>query len=100
MESNDSRTLVIVGKSGYGKTQGMLSLLGPHGVLVVKDINNLRAFKTSVHKIILLVDFDFSKMNIEELKHMFDSQSEAQIRVLYGMIRLPIGVRRVVLCNM
>jgi len=38
----EGKTLLLVGPSGYGKTQGLLSLMEESNPLLVRDINDLK----------------------------------------------------------
>lgn len=89
-----SKTLVLTGPSGVGKTEGLLALLDHLGVYRITEKNQLKDIPSNA-KAILMDDLDFQKFSWEELIHLFEVRRKGTIRVLYGVAILDSGLIRI-----
>lgn len=95
---NPKKTLVVQGPTGVGKTQGMLALLADDNPLVIRERQDFKLLNKD-HKSIILDDISLSDFDINDLKHIFDSEVPSSIRVLYASVRLDPNLKKVVLVN-
>lgn len=72
-DGDQSRTLILEGPSGIGKTQGILALI--HSLnktpLVIKERNDLKEL-TSKIDVLVLDDLHPTNFKADELKHLLD----------------------------
>jgi hypothetical protein len=94
----DTKCLFLTGKSGYGKTEGIIYLLKGWNPLLITEINSLKNLKSD-HKAIIFDDIAWSKFSREDKIHLLDKERTADIRVLYDVIKLPSEVLKVVTSN-
>lgn len=91
-------TLLLIGGTGYGKTQGALALTAELNPLLVRDINDLKAL-TAGNKAIIFDDLNISDLEVNQVKHLLDSETRTTHKVLYGTVAVDKGVRKLFLCN-
>lgn len=99
---NGSKTLVVVGSSGIGKSRFIESYLIERRNLRPLFINNfdsIREFDRSEHDCIVLDDCDLSSLSRETLIKLFDSEQEVTLNVRYGNIRIPESTPRLLVRN-
>lgn len=98
--SSLSQSLVLIGPSGTGKTQGILALAHSHDLnpLLITEINDLKDFHPK-NKLIIFDDFSDKDFHPEQLKHLLDSETPCRIRVLYNSIQIPANIRRIWISN-
>lgn len=94
----DSKTLLVTGPSGVGKTEGMISLLKELNPLLVTEINSFKSLKDS-NLGFILDDIDWSKLSTDEKIHIFDKDRAYDIRVLYDTVSLDPRLVKVVTSN-
>jgi hypothetical protein len=91
--------LYVYGKSKIGKTQYVAHLCEREGktYYLANNINSLRSMPASVDYI-LFDEFAFDQSS-ENMISLLDCESERDIRVLYGVVRLKPGVRKIFCSN-
>jgi hypothetical protein len=97
----NSHTLVLESASGFGKTQGIISLLTANGytsILRINDINKLTDLRTE-HTALILDDLAWDETSRETKINLFDKDSISNIRVLYGTVDIPPDILKIVLTN-
>ena len=96
----DKRSLVVVGPSGYGKTQGMLALTKyfNNRPLLITEKNDLKKINPKTD-IIIMDDLSMEKFDVNELKHLLDSEKTSSIRVLYSSQEIKKEIRRIWILN-
>lgn len=99
-ELKTTRTLVLESASGYGKTQGIITLLKHHGykILRITDINNLKDIRTE-HSALILDDLDWTDIKNVTKISLFDKDSFNNIRILYSTVMLNPNLLKIVLTN-
>lgn len=94
----EEKTLFLTGKSGVGKTSGMVCLLGEYNPLLIHDINGLKDLKED-NKALILDDLNWSRISRETKIHLLYKEYNSQIRILYYVVNLPPGIIKVVTSN-
>jgi hypothetical protein len=92
------KTLFLTGKSGVGKTSGIVALLNEYNPLLVRDINGLKLLKDE-NKALILDDLNWSDIPRETKIHLLDKDFNSNIRVLYSVVDLPAAIIKVVTSN-
>jgi len=91
------QTLVISGKSGYGKTQFAKTLF--KNPLIVRHMDKLKSFDELEHDGIIFDDMNFSHWPRESCIHLVDIEEDTDLNVKCGMVTLPAGTPRVITTN-
>ena len=90
--------MVLIGKTGFGKTQAMKTLLIDYNPLLIKEINALKELKPE-NKVLILDDLDWKDVSRETKLSIFDKDESAQVRVLYDCVTVPSDIIKVVISN-
>lgn len=100
IKSKEKPTLLLVGPSGAGKTQFILSLAEKLNwqMLVINHLEGLKQL-ASEHDAIFFDDFTFSKIEEEQLLALIDTEYQKDIRILYKSIRKDPGLAQVFAIN-
>lgn len=91
----DEKSIVIRGPSGCGKTEYACALIG-HSYCVNK-LEALRGF--NMERGIVFDDFKIAYSEAESWIALFDRKHDRQIRVLYGVVDIPKGTRKIFTTN-
>ena len=94
-------TLILFGKSGTGKTELAKALLYERNLksVFIRSKHALKEFKSNFHEAILLDDINPEDFTREELIHLFDSENDSQIKILYAYVEIPAGTIKIVTTN-
>jgi adenylate kinase family enzyme len=100
IQSNKKPTLVICGPPGAGKTQFTYALANGLGLKPL-TINHIEGFANldHEHNALVMDDFNFNKIDEEQLLAIVDNESQKQIRVLYRNVNKKAGLVQVILLN-
>lgn len=89
------RSIVIRGPSGCGKTQYACGLLGHSNIC--NKLESLRGHDMA--RGLIFDDFKIAYSEAESWIHLFDREQTRQIRILYGVIEIPRGTRKIFTSN-
>nr|UOF82593.1 rep protein [Cressdnaviricota sp.] len=93
-----SKTLILVGKSGIGKTTWCkINLTKP--LLMVSHLDDLRRFRSDYHKSILFDDVSIRHLPDTSQIHICDFENPRSIHIRYGCARIPAGIEKAFTCN-
>jgi hypothetical protein len=92
------QTLVVVGKSGYGKTEGMIALLQPFNPILIKHLEKLRDF-TDMNKAAIFDDIRWENVDRETILGLTDKKRKYPLRILYDSKIIPPNIIKVILLN-
>ena len=95
-------SLALIGRPGTGKTQFILAWAEAQGMipLVIKHLQGIKAFSPEIHTCIVLDDCaGMNSRSREELLALLGAEEPADIRVLYGLVKIPADVPRYLLTN-
>lgn len=95
--NREKKTLLIEGKSGYGKTQYAKTLF--KNPLLVRHMDKLKKFNEFEHDGIIFDDMNFSHWPRESCIHILDTEEDSDINVKCGMVTIPEGTPRVIITN-
>lgn len=99
LEWNESwKTLVLIGKSGIGKTTWAKMRI-PKPCLFVSHIDALRKFEIGYHKSILFDDVDFKHYPRTSQIHIVDFENPRHIHVRHTIASIPAGIVKVFTAN-
>lgn len=95
---HESKTTVVVGASGCGKSSWAKRVsLKP--ALWVRHLDVLRTFRPGYHKSIIFDEASFTHLPRETQIQLVDWHDEAHIHVRYGVAVIPAGVQKIVTAN-
>lgn len=92
-----SRSIILWGDSGIGKTQFALAVLGR--CLMVSHIDDLKNFDKTIHEGILFDDMDFKHMPRSAQIHLVDQEHDRSIHVRYGVVNIPKNTKKIFSTN-
>lgn len=92
-----SRSLLLIGPSGIGKTTWAMSRDVP--TLMVTDLDDLKKFDADFHKCILFDDMDFRTLNRTSCIHLVDTDFNRSIRIRYISVQIPAGTEKIFSTN-
>jgi len=92
-----SKSLVIVGPAGCGKTSWAKEK-APKPALFIRHLDSLRKLNRS-HKSIIFDDLDFKHLPAHSQKFLVDMENLAEIHVRYAVASIPAGVQRIFTAN-
>lgn len=88
----DQRPIVLIGRSGVGKTRAVIRLC-TKPALWVRHIDTLKDLKP-FHKSIIFDDMDFSHLPRTAQIHLLDSDEPSTIHRRYGTTTIPAGMEK------
>jgi len=88
-----SKSLVIVGPAGCGKTSWAKEK-APKPALFIRHLDSLRKLNRS-HKSIIFDDLDFKHLPAHSQKFLVDIDNLAEIHVRFAVASIPAGVQRI-----
>lgn len=88
----------MIGRSGTGKTEAILSLLKELSPLRITNKEGLKDL-TDNHGVLVMDDIDLRGIARQEYIHLFDSMVEEEVRVLFGVKKIKKGLPRVFISN-
>lgn len=97
IEQDFSKTLVIVGEPGCGKTT-WAKVHAPKPALFVRHLDSLGQFRSD-HKSIIFDDLDFRHLPPSAQKYLVDFENLAEIHVRYKVAKIPAGIPRIITAN-
>lgn len=85
----DKTTLFFTGKTNYGKTEVLISVLikEKYNPLFIRDINGLKNLRED-HSAIVLDDIQWSDISRQVKIHLLDKSRSSEIRVLYSTVTI------------
>jgi hypothetical protein len=98
-EKNPKTTLVLVGDSGYGKTQFARALTKDYNPLIVNSADSFMEFDRTYHKAIIYDDFKWSKYDREDKIHYLDCCVSYSYNVKNSSIFVPNDLIRKIVCT-
>lgn len=98
IEIKPNLTLLIIGKSGIGKTTWAKQTI-PKPCLFVTHLDDLRKFQVDYHVSILFDDVSFCHLPDTSQIHLLDYENPRSIHIRHTIARVPAGVRKIVTCN-
>jgi hypothetical protein len=94
----DTKTLVLIGSSGFGKTEGMITLLENYNPMLIKDLNKLGDLNSKI-KAIILDDTNWEKVDKETILGLTDKTRPYDLRILYKTVEISNTLIKVILLN-
>lgn len=95
---NKSKSLILWGPSGIGKTHLAIALMeGPH--VFASHIDDLKKFNPAKHVGIIFDDMSFSHLHREAQIHLVDHDFDRTIHVRYGVVEVPKGTKKIFTTN-
>lgn len=98
VELKPNLTLLVIGKSGIGKTTWAKQTI-PKPCLFVTHLDDLRKFQSDYHVSILFDDVSFCHLPDTSQIHLLDYENPRSIHIRHTIARVPAGVRKIVTCN-
>ena len=94
-------TLALIGETGYGKTQGIITLLREKGYVPLKinDLNSLKDYIPGVHTALIMDDICWKEIDRETKIQLFEKDLSGHIKILYNAIKLDSKMIKIVLAN-
>ena len=89
---------MLEGKTGLGKTQGILSFLKDYNPKLIREINDLKDL-TPLNKAAIYDDIDLTSIHPDQIKHLFDGEVDGVIRVLYRTVTIDSKLKKVLITN-
>lgn len=96
-ETRFTKTLVIVGPAGCGKTTWAKSN-APKPALFIRHLDSLAHFRPE-HRSIIFDDLDFRHLPPSTQKYLVDYENLAEIHCRYKVAKIPEGIPRIVTAN-
>lgn len=96
-EPSSWNVLFVTGPTGVGKTRWALARF--ESPLLVSHLEDLKLFKSSRHDGIVFDDISLTGMSPTSCIHLVDSELPRTIRVLYGSVTLPAGIKKIFTSN-
>lgn len=93
-----SRTHVLVGPAGIGKTHFAKSHF-PGGFLFISQIEGLKEFDPAVHTGIVFDDMSFAHMPREAQIHLVDQDDRRDIYARYTNVSIPANTKKIICVN-
>jgi len=107
-KTND-RMLYLLGASGTGKTQLLLTLIkNKYGLnpAVISNLDGMRTFDEKIHTAILYNDFNWGELKNhkeevqrEKLIHLIDFEVSCTMAIKHGSLNIPEGIPRFAAAN-
>jgi hypothetical protein len=98
-EKNPKTTLILVGKSGYGKTEFAKSLMKSLNPLIVNISESFKQFDKTYHKAIIYDNFNWSKCTRENKMHYLDCCNNYSYKVKNSSVFVPNNDIRKIVCT-
>jgi hypothetical protein len=95
---DSSKTTVLVGQSGIGKTTWAIKHASKPSI-IISHIDDLKLFKPSFHKSIIFDDMSFIQWPLQSQIHIVDRDQPRSIHVRYGVAKLPANTEKIFTCN-
>jgi Geminivirus Rep catalytic domain len=95
-DAKDTTTLVLLGPSGFGKTEFAKAIFA--NPLFVRHTEQLKNLELT-HDGIIYDDFDLSKYSTEDVIKILDLQSETTVNVKHSAAVIPKGIPRILTSN-
>lgn len=93
-----SRSIILHGASGIGKTEYAKALLG-EGYLLVSHMDELSRFDETVHSGIIFDDMDFKHFPRTAQIHLMDQGEARALHIRYGIAVIPAHTKKVFTTN-
>lgn len=93
-----TKTLVLIGPSGFGKTEAMITLLQDFYPILIPEINELANLDEDSNAI-LFDDVNWEKFSREQLLKIVESKRPTSIRILYQSVLLRPKIVKVIIAN-
>lgn len=97
IERDFSKTTVIVGPPGCGKTT-WAKKWSPKPALFIRHLDSLALFRPE-HRSIIFDDLDFRHLPPSAQKYLVDFENLAEIHVRYKVAKIPAGIPRIITAN-
>jgi len=98
VEFHPNLTLLLVGKSGIGKTTWAKQTI-PKPCLFVTHLDDLKKFRIGYHISILFDDVSFNHLPETSQIHLLDFENPRSIHIRHTIARVPSGIRKIITCN-
>jgi len=99
MISDWSRTHVVMGASGVGKSQWAKSHFEPGKVLIVSHMDDLLKFNPQVHDGIIFDDMEFKYLPRTTQIHLTDQDEDRSLHCRYQTAFIPSGTKKIMTAN-
>jgi len=97
MEEITTHTIVIMGKTGVGKTTMAKALLPT--ALMTRHLDMIRKYRASSYHGIILDDMAFNHLHDEAQIALVDRTDNTQVHVRYGVAHIPAGTPVIITTN-
>lgn len=97
MDDRFSKSLVIVGPPGCGKTTWAKEH-APKPALFIRHLDSLARFRPE-HRSIIFDDLDFRHLPVSTQKYLVDMENLAEVHIRYNVARIPEGIPRIITAN-
>lgn len=92
-----TKSIVVVGPTGIGKTQYTKTLIpNPY---MLRHIDKLKKFNSLFHGALLFDDMEFTHWPVSSQIHLVDTMDDADINVKHAFVTIPAGTKRIFTCN-
>jgi len=92
-----TKTLVLIGEPGVGKTQWALNEF--ESPFFCRNINKLKAFDYRIHDGIVIDDLENESLSRSNQLNLLEVEQTCTLRVLYGTVDIPAWTPRILCCN-
>lgn len=101
MDLSKTKSLILHGQSGTGKTELAKSIVKHIGKkpVLIRDINILGHENINTDTGLIFDDISLRDVSREVKIHHLDTENESQIRVLYKVVRIPKNTIRIFTTN-
>lgn len=97
VEPDWTKSIVIMGPTGIGKTQ-YVKTLNPNPYLI-RHIDKLKKFNSLFHGVLIFDDMEFNHWPVSSQIHLVDTMDDADINVKHSFVTIPAGTKRIFTCN-
>jgi len=93
-----SKTIVLIGTSGVGKTTWAIKHAAKPAILI-SHADDLKLYQANYHRSIIFDDMSFTQWPTTSQIHLVDKDLPRSIHIRYGTVKLPAGTTKIFTCN-